>query len=157
MRQSCVLVIIIDLGPPLYHHLLDWSWYNRVKVVPVLNWVSTAPWRCMGSGFTDARFLDLGTSWRWVVSFTPQLLTSRERGYCTHWIEGWVGHGAALDDMQKWKFFTLPRFQLPPLGHVARSQSLYCLRYCGSVGIIKGILAAREKVKRSFLRKILRE
>jgi hypothetical protein len=24
-----------------------------------------------GSGYIDPRFLDLGTSWRWVVSFTP--------------------------------------------------------------------------------------
>jgi hypothetical protein len=28
----------------------------------------------MGSGCIDSHFLDLGTSWRWVVSFTPLLL-----------------------------------------------------------------------------------
>jgi hypothetical protein len=33
----------------------------------------------------------------------------RERALCTHWIGGWVGLGAGLDDMEKWKF-------LPPTG-----------------------------------------
>jgi hypothetical protein len=38
----------------------------------VLNWLSTkSRWR-MGSGCIDPRFLDLGTSWSWVVSFTPR-------------------------------------------------------------------------------------
>jgi hypothetical protein len=32
------------------------------------------PWRCMGSGCIDPHFPDLGTSWRWVVSFTPRPL-----------------------------------------------------------------------------------
>jgi hypothetical protein len=36
----------------------------------LLNKLSTMPWRRMD----DPRFLDLGTSWRWVVSFTPRLL-----------------------------------------------------------------------------------
>jgi hypothetical protein len=30
-----------------------------------------------GSGCIDPRILDLGTSWRWVITFTPQLLYSR--------------------------------------------------------------------------------
>jgi hypothetical protein len=29
---------------------------------------------CWGSGGIDPRILDLGTSWRWVVSFTPRPL-----------------------------------------------------------------------------------
>jgi hypothetical protein len=37
--------------------------------------------------YIDPRFLDLGTSWRWVVSFTPRPLNPRG----THWIGGWVG------------------------------------------------------------------
>jgi hypothetical protein len=32
------------------------------------------PWRRMGSGCIDSHFLDLGTSWRWVVNFTPRPL-----------------------------------------------------------------------------------
>jgi hypothetical protein len=33
--------------------------------------VVRTPWRRRGSGCIDSHFLDLGTSWRWVVSFTP--------------------------------------------------------------------------------------
>jgi hypothetical protein len=40
---------------------------------------------------------DLGTRWRWVVSFTPGHFTPRERAPSTHWIGGWVGPGAVLD------------------------------------------------------------
>jgi hypothetical protein len=38
-----------------------------------------------------------------------------------------------LDDVEKRKFLTLSRLELRPLGHPARSQSLYRLRYPGSV------------------------
>jgi hypothetical protein len=34
---------------------------------------------------------------------------------------------AGLDDMEKWKFLTLQRLELRPLGRPARSQSLYRL------------------------------
>jgi hypothetical protein len=36
-------------------------------------------WRRMGSGCIDPHFLDLGISWRWVVSFTSRPLYSREK------------------------------------------------------------------------------
>jgi hypothetical protein len=39
---------------------------------------------------------------------------------------------AGLDDLEKRKFLTLPGLQLRPLGHPARSQSLYRLSYPGS-------------------------
>jgi hypothetical protein len=39
---------------------------------------------------------------------------------------------AGLDHMEKRKFLTLPGLELRPLGRVARSQSLYRLRYPGS-------------------------
>jgi hypothetical protein len=35
------------------------------------------PWRCMESGRIDSHFLDLGTCWMWVVSFTPRPLYPR--------------------------------------------------------------------------------
>jgi hypothetical protein len=44
---------------------------NSRKIIPVLNQLSTMPWRCMGGGCTDPRILDLGIICRWVVSFTP--------------------------------------------------------------------------------------
>jgi hypothetical protein len=40
------------------------------------------------------------------------------------WIGNWVGPKASLDVMEKWKFLTLPGFELVPC-----SQSLYRLRY----------------------------
>jgi hypothetical protein len=48
----------------------------------------------------------------------------------THWIGGWVGPRAGLDDVKKKKFLTLPGFELRPLGRPARSQSLYRLIKC---------------------------
>jgi hypothetical protein len=42
-------------------------------------------------------FLDLGTSSRGVVSFTPRRFTPGERALGTHWIGGWVGPRAGLD------------------------------------------------------------
>jgi hypothetical protein len=65
-----------------------------------------------GSGCIDPHFLDLGTSLRWVVSFTPLPLYPRERAPGTHFKGGWVDPRAGLDDMHKWKFFTLPGLKL---------------------------------------------
>jgi hypothetical protein len=43
-----------------------------------------------------------------------------------------VNPRAGLDDVEKRKFFALQGFELQTLGHPARSQSLYRLRYLGS-------------------------
>jgi hypothetical protein len=72
----------------------------------------------------DPHFLDLGTSWRWVVSFTSLPLYPRERAPGIHFIRGWVNPRSGLDHMEKWKFLTLPEIELPPPGRPARSQSL---------------------------------
>jgi hypothetical protein len=37
----------------------------------VLKKLSSTPWRRMGEWIHRSRFLDLGTSWRWLASFTP--------------------------------------------------------------------------------------
>jgi hypothetical protein len=50
-----------------------------------------------------------------------------ERGPGVNWLGGWV------DDLEKRKFLTLPGLELRPLGRPARSQSLYRLRYPGSL------------------------
>jgi hypothetical protein len=62
------------------------------------------------------------------VHFTPG-----ERAPGTHWIGGWVDPTAGLDDVEKRKFFTLPGLELRSLGSPARSQSLYRLRYPGTL------------------------
>jgi hypothetical protein len=77
-------------------------------------------------------FLDLGTSWRLVVSFKHRPLYFRENASGTHWIGGWVDPRDSLDDVEKIKFLKLPILELRPLGHPAPSQSLYRLRYPGS-------------------------
>jgi hypothetical protein len=59
--------------------------------------------------------------------FTPE-----ERAPDTHWTGGWATPRAGLDDVEKRKFLTLPGFELRTLGHPARNQSLYRLRYPGS-------------------------
>jgi hypothetical protein len=47
-----------------------------------------------------------------------------------------VGPRTGLDDVEKRKFLTLPGLELRPLRRPARSQSLYLLRYPGSIIII---------------------
>jgi hypothetical protein len=54
------------------------------------------------------RILNLGTRWRWMVSFTP-----RERNPGTHWIEVWVGPRAGLDAVMKGKILSLCRNSNP--------------------------------------------
>jgi hypothetical protein len=54
-------------------------------------------------------------SWRWVVGFTSLPLYPRERTLSTHFIGGWVDPRGGLDDMEKWKLFTLPGLELPSL------------------------------------------
>jgi hypothetical protein len=83
----------------------------------------------------DPYFLDLGISWRWVVSFTPwplypqgkspSYLLGRKLGGPQNW-SGWCGEE---------KFMTLPGLQPWPLSHSAHRQSLYWLRYPGSLEV----------------------
>jgi hypothetical protein len=68
----------------------------------------------------------------WLAS-RPGRFTPMERAAGTHWIGGRVDPRAGLDDVEKRKFFTLPGLELQPLGRPARSQSLYRLRYPGSL------------------------
>jgi hypothetical protein len=56
----------------------------------------------------------------WLAS-RPGRFTPGERAPGTHWIGGWVDPRAGLNDMEEWKFLTLPRLELQPLGHSARS------------------------------------
>jgi hypothetical protein len=58
----------------------------------------------------------------------PCHLTPGKIAPVTHWIGIVVGTRADLDAAEKRKFLTLRRLELRPLGHPARSQSLYRLR-----------------------------
>jgi hypothetical protein len=56
----------------------------------------------------------------------PVALSPGERAPSTHWIGGWLGPTADLEDIEK------RDSNSAPLGRPARSQSLYRLRYRGS-------------------------
>jgi hypothetical protein len=55
----------------------------------------------------------------------PAALPPGERSPGNHWIGGSVDHRVGLDYVEKRKFLTLTGLKLQPLGHPARSQSLY--------------------------------
>jgi hypothetical protein len=56
-----------------------------------------------GCGGIAPRILDLGTRWRWVVSFTTRPLYPRERSPGTHLIGSWVGPRAVRKAVVKRK------------------------------------------------------
>jgi hypothetical protein len=76
----------------------------------------------------DPYFFDIGTSWRWVVSFMPCRVIP---GKDTHWIGGWVDPRTGLSNMEKW-YSWLPGFELWPLVRSVRSQPLCRLCYRSS-------------------------
>jgi hypothetical protein len=63
-----------------------------------------------GSGCIAPYFLDLSTSWRWVVSFTPRPLYPRYPLY-----RRLGGPQSQSGWLEKWKFLTLPGLELNPL------------------------------------------
>jgi hypothetical protein len=81
--HSCVISRILLLRShnyyPRYSTVLSPTHIvkGRSKVVPVLNELSTTPWRRVGEWTYSAIILDLGIRWRWVVSFTHRLLYLR--------------------------------------------------------------------------------
>jgi hypothetical protein len=74
------------------------------KVVPVLNELNTKTWRSMGSEGIDPYFLHLGTSWRWVFSFTPWLLNPRWK--CPRYpLDKWVGGSQIWRRENSWHYW----------------------------------------------------
>jgi hypothetical protein len=69
----------------------------------------------------------------------PCRFTPGERAPGTHWIGGWVGSRAGLNDVEGRKFLILPGLERRPLGRPASSQSLYRLRYPGSFQDLKSM------------------
>jgi hypothetical protein len=51
--------------------------------------------------------------------------TRGEKAHGTHWIGGWVGPRAGLDNVEKRKFLSLQVLELWPLDRPARSSSRY--------------------------------
>jgi hypothetical protein len=103
----------------------------------------------VGGGCIDSHFLDLGTSWRWTVSFTFRPLYPRKRTPGTHWI-GLVNTRAGLDDVEKRKFLTLPGRELRLLDRPARSQLLYRLGYHGFRDVVVSIKLGMDKIESRY-------
>jgi hypothetical protein len=79
------------------------------------------------NGCIDPHFLDLGTSWGWVVSFTLRPLYLREKSPLCPLGSRLFGPGTGLDDLGKRRILPLPRLELWLLGRPVRSQLLYWL------------------------------
>jgi hypothetical protein len=54
-----------------------------------------------GNGGIAPRILNLGTRWKWVVSFMPRPHYPRRKSPVIHWIGGWVGPRAGLGAVAK--------------------------------------------------------
>jgi hypothetical protein len=86
---------------PSWRHILSSSFhFNVYKYLLAENNAMKA---YGGSGIIAPLILEVGTGWRWVVSFTPRPRTPRERAYGTHWIGGLVGPRTGLNAVVKWK------------------------------------------------------
>jgi hypothetical protein len=66
-----------------------------------------------GSGGIAPRILDLGTRWRWVVSFMLRPLYPGEIVPGTHWIGGWMVSRTGLDAVVKRKIPSFCRDSSP--------------------------------------------
>jgi hypothetical protein len=104
-------------------------------------------WRCMGSECIDPHILDLGTSWRWVVSFTPRPLYPwgiRHRYSLDRRLRGpWNQSGRRMEE----NFLPLPGLELLTLDHLIRIQSLYRLCHPKSLKVSYCCMSFRSKIK----------
>jgi hypothetical protein len=102
---------------------------KKGKFVPVLNKLST-----MAYGGVDVWIHIFLTSalagGEWSASRSGSFIPGESPRYPLE-IGGLVDPRAGLDDLEERKFLTLPGLELRPLSRLARSQSLYRLRYRG--------------------------
>jgi hypothetical protein len=110
-----------DTGYPSFRIIFSCLLKVKVKSLCLINWAlgHEGVW---GSGCIDSYFLDLGTSWRWVVRFKPRPL------YLRYPLDRRLVRGlrTGLDDVKKRKISSLSGLELRSLGSPARNQSLHC-------------------------------
>jgi hypothetical protein len=99
-----------------YRYILTFTLLKNVKLPLCVTNKALHRKDLWGNGGIGPRILDLGTSWRWVVSFTTRPRYLRGKRLCTHWIWSCVGPRARLDDMESTKMLPLPGLELRPLG-----------------------------------------
>jgi hypothetical protein len=97
-------------------------------------------WRSDG---TAPRIPDLGTRWRWAVSFTPLPLYPKEKAPRIHMRGGWVSPRAGLDTVVKRNFTAPVGYRTP--NHPARSAAIY---HWANPAQMKGKKKLREDTKR---------
>jgi hypothetical protein len=95
------------------------------QVVPVLNYLSTMPWRRMWEWSYSSTFIYLDNRWRWMFIFTPRPLYAKERAPDTNWIGGWVGPRAGLDAVE-WRKIVCPCRESNP-GRPARRYTYWAI------------------------------
>jgi hypothetical protein len=99
--------------------LLRWRillWLTKYVVMdmyPLFNEV-TSNEDVLGSGCIAPRILDLGTRWRWVVSFTPDRFTPGVRTPSIHRIGCWVAPRSSLYAVARKKIPSLPLQGIEP-------------------------------------------
>jgi hypothetical protein len=74
-------------------------------------------------------FFDLGTRWRWVISFTHQPLYPQRKSPGTHWIVGWVGPGVEEKNSQHPSGFEPRSSYRHPLGKRLLEYRMHYLRH----------------------------
>jgi hypothetical protein len=82
-------------------------------------------WMCR-----DPNILDLCTSWRWVVSFTPWPLDPWESAHGTHWIGGFVGPTTSPPSIliMKYKYMYFLHNHINELGKDLEETSMECFK-----------------------------
>jgi hypothetical protein len=91
-----------------------------------------AYWGCRGVA------LDLGTRWRWVVSFTPRSLYPPRKIPSIHWIGGWVGPRAVLDAVVKRKI-PIPLQESNPRTLIVQPIAQRCTNWAITVLVYEGL------------------
>jgi hypothetical protein len=86
------------------------------KVYAFLNSIKYQGHDDMGKWRYSSIIFDLGTTWRWMISFMSSLLHPRGRAPDTHWIGGSVGPRDNLGSMGKRNLLLLSRTEPKPLG-----------------------------------------
>jgi hypothetical protein len=65
--------------------------YSKDEFAPVLNYLSTTTCKRMGEWNYSSVIIELGSTWRRVVNFTPLSLYTRGNSLGILCIDGWVG------------------------------------------------------------------
>jgi hypothetical protein len=135
-KNFCLYIANLAIGL-VYSVVIDAELHGKVKLS--LCWtkhhaMKTYWW----SGGIVPHILDLGTRWRWVVSFTPRPLYPQGK---SPWyqldrmlsgLHSWSGHG-----VKEKNSLPPPEIEPRPSARPARNQSLYRLSYPGCLEVSK--------------------